>query len=184
MSLSIKSGNIMDQLTIHADMDTSTNVTYSGDQPILSLSPVKRISASLPEIDKRPETPATTSSMVCSLPPPPTHSGVSQDSSSSTSHFLSDLESVLGDSADFSFSSSLKTPEKLFHSIPPMMTMTHHNNGGKKHSVSQASISSAVSSAPVRIDFLGAIEKNDLVSFTFQRLEKVISYKIFLVHCF
>jgi hypothetical protein len=184
MSLSIKSGNIMDQLTIHADMDTSTNVTYSGDQPILSLSPVKRISESLPEIDKRPETPATTSSMVCSLPPPPTHSGVSQDSSSSTSHFLSDLESVLGDSADFSFSSSLKTPEKLFHSIPPMMTMTHHNNGGKKHSVSQASISSAVSSAPVRIDFLGAIEKNDLVSFTFQRLEKVISYKIFSVHCF
>ena len=50
-----------------------------------------------------------------------------KDSSSSTSHFLSDLESVLGDSADFTFANSLiKTPEKLFHSIAPMMAMNQH----------------------------------------------------------
>ena len=183
MSLSIKPGGIMDQLTIHADMDTSTNVTFSGDHPILSLSPVKQSSESLPEIDKRPETPPTTSSMVCSLPPPPTHSGVSQDSSSSTSHFLSDLESVLGDSADFSFASSLKTPEKLFHSIPPMMTMIHHHNIGKKNSASHVSTSSVVSSAPVRIDFLGAIEKNDLVNFIFTHLERLLKAFI-LFHYF
>lgn len=41
MTLSMKSsvGGIMDQLTIRADMDTSTNVTFSDHQPILSLSP-------------------------------------------------------------------------------------------------------------------------------------------------
>jgi hypothetical protein len=61
---------------------------------------------------------------------------------------------VLGDSADFSsFATSLKTPEKFFHSIPPMMTM-----------VKKVPAEKAASASDVRIDFLGAIEKGDLVS--------------------
>jgi hypothetical protein len=72
MSLTMKSsvGGLMDQLTIHADMDTSTNVTFTDHQPILSLSPVKR---NPPEMEKPP---AVTTSVT--LPPPATHSGVSQ----------------------------------------------------------------------------------------------------------
>ena len=156
MSLTVKStgAGLMDQLTIQADMDTSTNVTFTDHQPILSLSPVKRNQL---EMEKPPAATTTTSA---TLPPPATHSGVSQDSSSSTSHFLSDLESVLGDSADFSFASSLKTPEKLFHAIPPMSM-------SKKVMVQPPSMSSRPSTNAtneVRIDFLGALEKNEMVS--------------------
>uniref|UniRef100_A0A0K2TK47 Putative LOC100900174 [Metaseiulus occidentalis] n=1 Tax=Lepeophtheirus salmonis TaxID=72036 RepID=A0A0K2TK47_LEPSM len=126
-----------DQLS-DAKLSTSTNVTFNNQQPIFSLSPSSK---------------------------PQQGGGASVSSAtnnSNSNHFLTDLSNVLlaneTDTNDFGFpgsalsacNNSLKTPEKLLHSIPPASMMKKKDNleGTRTNFLGALSSSTPSSSVP------------------------------------